>query len=73
MRGTPWGNPFIIGNGVTREVAIASFKRAILPNLDLTPLIGKHLVCCCKPKDCHGDAIMKKLRKLEREKGLFHG
>ncbi len=73
MRGSPWGNPFSIGNGATRELVIARFEREILPNLDLTPLIGRHLVCCCKPKECHGDKIMRELRRLEREKGVFHG
>lgn len=65
-RGTPWGNPFVISSGVlspriTREDAIRKFEAEILPGLDIEPLRGKHLVCSCTPKNCHGLSIMKKL------------
>jgi hypothetical protein len=74
MRGSPYGNPFKIGaNNMTREDCIAAFKRSILPSLDLTPLIGKHLVCCCKPKDCHGDVIIEAVRMLEASSGVWRG
>lgn len=61
-RGSPWGNPFKEG---TREENIARFKEETLPGLDLRPLIGRHLVCWCKPKPCHGDLLLEAARKLE--------
>lgn len=64
-RGSPWGNPYAIGPGVTRTQAIRRFKRDTLPTLDLRPLIGKSLVCYCFPQRCHGDAILEALKKLE--------
>jgi hypothetical protein len=74
MRGSPYGNPFKIGsNGMSRDVCIAAFERSTLPQLDLTPLIGKHLLCCCYPKSCHGDSIMVLLRRHEQQLGYFYG
>lgn len=59
MRGTPWGNPFRVED-FSRDVAIDMFERYVLPQLDVSKLRGKDLVCCCKPKRCHGDSILKK-------------
>lgn len=56
-RGTPWGNPFILGRDGDRDTVCDRFEREILPTLDLEPLRGKDLVCWCKPARCHGDAI----------------
>ena len=61
-RGSPWGNPFVIGKDGTRDEVIALYKEHILPKLDVEPLRGQHLVCFCKPAACHGDAIMEKLK-----------
>lgn len=58
-RGSPWGNPYKIGVHGTREEVIRLFEENVLPHLDLAPLKGKHLVCFCKPKACHGDAILR--------------
>src|SRR5690554_6863623 len=55
-RGSPWGNPFKIGRDGTRDEVCDRFEREVLPTLDLTPLIGKDLVCFCKPARCHGDS-----------------
>lgn len=59
-RGSPWGNPFIIGQHGTREDVIRQFEEEILPTLDVENLRGKDLVCFCSPKACHGDSIIKK-------------
>lgn len=56
-RGSPWGNPYVIGKHGTRAEVIELFRRNVLPKLDLTPLKGKHLVCFCKPQACHGDLL----------------
>lgn len=65
-RGSRWGNPFIIHRDGTREQVIKKFKERILPNLDLTDLIGYDLVCYCKPAKCHGDVILEKIKEITR-------
>lgn len=60
-RGSPWGNPFVIGKDGNRDEVCDKFETEILPNLDLEPLRGKDLVCFCKPARCHGDSIIKAL------------
>lgn len=57
-RGSPWGNPFIIGRDGDRDTVCDRFEREVLPGLDLKPLEGRDLVCWCKPARCHGDAIL---------------
>lgn len=57
-RGSPYGNPYVIGIDGTRAEVCDRFEREILPNLDIEPLRDKDLVCFCKPKRCHGDSIM---------------
>jgi hypothetical protein len=60
-RGSPWGNPFrLSGNGMNRDEVCDRYEREILPNLDVTILRGKDLVCFCAPKRCHCDALLKK-------------
>jgi hypothetical protein len=58
-RGSPWGNPFVIGVDGDRDAVCDRFERVTLPHLDLAPLIGKDLVCFCAPKRCHGDSILR--------------
>lgn len=63
-RGSPWGNPFVIGKDGDRDVvcdkyaamvdADPSFKAQIIANLK-----GKDLVCFCKPQRCHGDYLLE--------------
>ena len=62
-RGSPYGNPYVIGKHGTREQVIDLFEKHVLPTLDVTALRGKDLVCFCKPQACHGDAILKKANK----------
>jgi hypothetical protein len=59
-RGSPWGNPFVIGRHGNREQVIERFRCEVLPTLDVTPLKGKSLVCYCAPLACHGDLLIKK-------------
>jgi hypothetical protein len=66
-RGSPWGNPFIIGIDGDRDAVCNSFEKYILPKLDLEPLRGHNLVCFCAPKRCHGDSILKKLYGEEHD------
>lgn len=68
-RGSEWGNPFKIGKDGNREQVIEKFENLIRMNdhmIDgvLTKTIkrelrGKHLVCFCAPKLCHGDVLLR--------------
>ena len=59
-RGSPYGNPFIIGKDGNRDEVCEKFEKLILPSLDVSKLRGKDLICYCKPKRCHCDAILRK-------------
>ena len=68
-RGSPFGNPYVIGVDGTREEVISKyieyfnarveqeedFKKSVLA------LKGKRLAYFCHPKACHGDVIIKYL------------
>lgn len=63
-RGSPWGNPFKIGEHVTREEVIAKFEQLVQSKPELHDVIkrelkGRHLVCFCAPKACHGDVLLR--------------
>ena len=60
-RGSPWGNPFRIGEHGTRNMVCDKFERDVLPALDVEALRGRNMVCFCAPLRCHGDSIMRKL------------
>lgn len=59
-RGSPWGNPYIIGEHGARDEVCNLFEDNVLPHLDVSSLTGKSLVCFCKPQRCHADALLKK-------------
>jgi len=59
-RGTPYGNPFIAGLHGSRETVIRKFVEQVLPDLDVSALRGKDLICWCDPLPCHGHAILAK-------------
>lgn len=59
-RGSPYGNPFVIGKHGSRDDVCDRFEADILPALDVSALRGKDLVCFCAPSRCHGDAILRK-------------
>lgn len=75
MRGTVWGNPYLLtdptDNAVRRE-CIALYKdhlkeqiRAGIITKDmLLELHGKRLGCCCKPRACHGDVLADLVNRL---------
>lgn len=66
-RGSPWGNPYVIGKDGTRDDVCDLFEKNILPTLDVSKLAGKHLICFCAPHRCHGDAILKKANNTEAD------
>ena len=76
-RGSPLGNPFIIGTHGTREQVIAKYAFWLQEQIDKGNQIvlnelnrlgnkaidekGLALQCFCYPKPCHGEVIKKKL------------
>ncbi len=68
-----FGNPFRIGDGISREDAVKTFQRYFVERIEkdtefkrrVLALKGKRLGCFCKPKACHGDVIADWLNKME--------
>jgi hypothetical protein len=72
MRGTPLGNPFVIGRDGDRDEVIEKYRgwlwkqikcRTGQPYIMLNKIKAQaiagdvHLICCCKPLRCHGDIV----------------
>lgn len=68
-RGSPWGNPYVIGRDGWRDEVCDKFEKKRLPYLDLTKLVGHDLVCYCKPARCHGDAILERIERIQEARG----
>lgn len=60
-RGSPWGNPYVIGKDGTRDEVCDLYEKNVLPSLDVESLRGRDLICFCHPQRCHGDSILRKL------------
>lgn len=63
-RGSPFGNPFVIGKDGDRDEVCDKYESMLLQNTELlnlvkTQLRGKDLVCFCAPKRCHGDTLLR--------------
>lgn len=70
-RNTKWGNPFSHLESTlaeykvaTREESIKKFKELLLSDPVAMETVkrelkGKHLLCCCKPRACHGDVLLE--------------
>lgn len=67
-RPSKWGNPFSIGRDGTRKEVIIKYIKWIKKNKkllrDLKELKNKVLGCWCKPKMCHGDVLIRLLRRM---------
>jgi len=64
MRPGKWGNPFSVGNDGTRDEVVAKHWALLMEDSKLrqqvrAELKGKDLVCCCWPRRCHGDNLLK--------------
>lgn len=64
MRPSKWGNPYVIGKDGTRDEVIDRMEKEIMDSPELQEEIkkdlkGKSLVCCCAPKRCHGDFLLR--------------
>lgn len=65
-RGSPYGNPFVIGRDGSRDEVINLFEKIQLPKIsatDMKRIRGKHLLCFCKPAACHGDILLREANK----------
>lgn len=63
-RGSPYGNPVVIGKDGTRTEVIEMYRKWVYSNPEMikkirSELSGKDLVCYCAPKACHGDVILE--------------
>ena len=63
MRGTPWGNMFIIGKDGDRDEVCDRFENRIINDRSMIlriqeELYQQPLVCCCWPKRCHGETLI---------------
>jgi hypothetical protein len=67
IRGSKWGNPFIIldESDGERERVIDAYRDWIVAQPDLMgsleELRGKRLGCWCAPRHCHGDVLVELL------------
>lgn len=63
MRPNKYGNPYVVGRDGTRGQCIVRYqdhiKRTFAREEVMADLEGKDLLCCCKPKPCHGDWLLK--------------
>lgn len=70
-RMSPFGNPFRVGRDGNRTEVLAKFATYFQQRVAEDPkfwyavqrLIGRTLVCHCKPMDCHGDVIAAYLER----------
>lgn len=66
-RGSPLGNPFIIGVDGNRDDVVEKYRiylYKLIKDKEITKeylisLDNKRLGCFCKPKRCHGDVVVK--------------
>lgn len=61
-RGSPFGNPFVIGKDGDRNTVCDKYAEAVntperIAYIKLH-LKGKDLICFCKPHRCHGDTLL---------------
>jgi hypothetical protein len=73
-RGTPYGNPYVIGRDGNRKQVLAAHRRHLALQLApggsglhilLDALRGQVLGCVCWPNDCHGD-LLAELAEMDR-------
>ncbi len=64
-RPTRWGNPFAIGDGVTRGEAVSRYRAWLATQPELVAAarseLARHdLVCWCPPGEaCHADVLLE--------------
>lgn len=72
MRGTIYGNPYVINFHGYRDEVIKMYKTWLWDRIQKEPLFakkvrslnGKTLCCCCAPLACHGDVLLAAAKYL---------
>ncbi len=73
-RPSAYANPFVVGRDGDRAYCCEAFEKFVLPEMDVSYLRGKDLICFCAPRGgttgeeyggnsrfrCHGYSILKK-------------
>jgi hypothetical protein len=59
-RRSKYGNPYVMKSEADRDFVCEQFEKNKLPDLDVSELRDKDLLCWCNPLRCHCDAILKK-------------
>lgn len=72
-RSTKWGNPFHLSDEGQRVKVVTKYENWLMDQSELVrdaraELAGKHLLCWCAPRICHGDVL---LRVANRKKNEF--
>ncbi|MBB3017676.1 hypothetical protein FHR70_000716 [Microvirga lupini] len=73
MRGTLFGNPFVIGRDGDRTEVVEKYRQYLWKRIreDYTfmnavyKLHGRDLCCCCAPAACHGHVLERAAAWLE--------
>jgi hypothetical protein len=73
---SPFANPFRVGKQGDRKTVIAKYEAWLTEKLEgdedlqaeLLSLDGKTLGCWCHPEACHGDVLLKLIKKLKGSK-----
>lgn len=63
-RPSKWGNPFVVGKHGSRGECVELYRQWMTPDNPLyqqakQELVGRDLLCFCKPKACHGDVLLE--------------
>jgi hypothetical protein len=71
-RGTPWGNPFMVGHDGDRTALIDRYREYLEGNPELVArareeLRGKVLGRWCKPEACHGGVLVELIEASDTE------
>lgn len=79
-RGSPWGNPFVVGKDGKRDEVCEQYEAWVLRSPDMgarwirdniSHLIDKDLLCFCAPQRCHGDFLLELAQEKQREQLSF--
>jgi hypothetical protein len=66
-RPTMWGNPYRSGRDGTLEEVLKKYEAHVeaTPEIldSLWELIGRRLACFCVPKPCHGQVLLRLIKK----------
>lgn len=80
MRPSIYGNPFAITPDQTRDQVVDRFDAYATARIEtdmvfrqaVLELDGRDVCCCCTPRRCHGDVLLRLSQELaaERDEGI---